>query len=478
MRIVVEYDRALTTAEQTAPLPTIETGATDRRLVTIENSGRDELITSQVVGFESLDRTQLQQRIGADLLGGQSSMAYLAKEDTPRPIITFTTKSREIVESVGARIGLAQTLLVVDEAGTYRAIQEYRVENRTEPFLEIELPAGARLWTVHVAGEPIKPAMVANTPNTNALERIRIPLIKTAEGDLDYPVVVKIGGQMAKPHWLSRVEFPLIHTTNIKVELSQVRLRLPESVQWFRFDGTLGQVQSESDLQAGWLAFRTRQLTELSQLLGSKSSASDYTKFRALNNFSALESTIRQNTAWFNEQGIRSEELAKQIDNNSAALQAAQQQAAQVDALQSKLGSGNREVLRDLYTDQSNKRSFNALGELGQNFAVVDETASEGDEAKAPVTNEWLDQNALQNSLGTKFSRLNPTEKAKPSTAQRADAMQMDAPQPPASDGSAQRVAGRQLDAKKDAASESQAQRYGRRFAGPSSQPSSRWSHG
>ncbi len=100
LRIVVEHDRALSNAEQAAPLPSIETGTTDRRMITIENSGRDELVTGRIVGFESLDRTQLQQRIGADLLGGKSSLAYLAKEDANELALTFTTKSREIIESV------------------------------------------------------------------------------------------------------------------------------------------------------------------------------------------------------------------------------------------------------------------------------------------------------------------------------------------------------------------------------------------
>ncbi len=258
----------------------------------------------------------------------------------------------------------------------------------------------------------------------------------------------------------------LIHTTNIKVELSQVRLRLPESIRWFRFDGTLGQVQNESDLQAGWLAFRTRQLTELSQLLGSKSNASDYTKFRARNNFSTLESTIRQNTAWFDQQGLRGEELAKQIDNNSAALQAAQQQAAQIDALQALSNTGNREVLRDLYTEQTNKRSFNALGELGQNFAVEEKVLAERDVTKAPVKNEWLGQNNLQNSPETKFSRLNPTEKANASKPQLDRALQLADPLPAAEGDGAYGMGGKQWDAKKDAQVESQAQRYGRRLQG------------
>ena len=33
------------------------------------------------------------------------------------------------------------------------------------------------------------------------------------------------------------IEFPLIHTLNIKAEKSTVTLRVPQSHQWFRFGG-------------------------------------------------------------------------------------------------------------------------------------------------------------------------------------------------------------------------------------------------
>ena len=134
-RVVVEHDRELTGGPHTAQLPVIETGTTDRRLVTLENVGRDELVTELVESFEPLDRSQLLQRFQADLLGGRSSQAYLAQEAAREPLLTFATKSREVIATAGARIGLAQTLLVIDELGTYRATQEYRVENRTETVL-------------------------------------------------------------------------------------------------------------------------------------------------------------------------------------------------------------------------------------------------------------------------------------------------------------------------------------------------------
>ena len=67
------------------------------------------------------------------------------------------------------------------------------VDNSTEQLLEIRLPEGADLWTARVAGEAVKPTVVAGAADRGS---VRIPLIKTAPGDLDYEVVLKYGGRM------------------------------------------------------------------------------------------------------------------------------------------------------------------------------------------------------------------------------------------------------------------------------------------
>ena len=156
-------------------------------------------------------------------------------------------------------------------------------------------------------------------------------------------------------------------------------------------------MQSESDLQAGWLSYRTRQLTDLSQLLGSKKAVSDYTRARALNNLSELESTIQQRTNEFTRNAQQSQELGKQLSSNSAALKIAQQQAAQVAQGQTTEGRGNRALLNDLYGTQSNGRSFNALGDLGQNFSFQTPATEPNvelkslDESTSELQSRWFD---------------------------------------------------------------------------------------
>ncbi len=281
--LVIEHDRLLTAQNQQAPIPIIETGTTEHRFVTLENSGRDELVIEKTSGMERLQRSQSQWNVLASLLGGKTTEAFVvtqAAADASSLALTYSTKDRTRVETVGARIGIAQTFMVVDENGIYRASQELRMENRTEQTLEIELPAGAQLWTATVAGDAVKPMLSGSNPTsaTGGGLRVRLPLVKTATGDLDYPIVIKYGGQVTKPGALRTLRFPLARTININVELSQVRLRLPPGMRWWNFGGSMSRVTGEDELQAGWISFRTRQLMELTQL----ASQTDNDDFRGL----------------------------------------------------------------------------------------------------------------------------------------------------------------------------------------------------
>ena len=255
----------------------VETGRTDRRLVAIENAGRDEVVIDaqrDVVGLEPVSRQQQAWRDLAAVLGDQITQAYAAVEDAAQPSLSFTTVQRQQAERAGARITLATTLLVVDQSGTYRALVQYRVTNATEQFLELTLPAGARLWTAAVAGEPVKPAQTV-PPRAGA---VRIPLVKTAEGEGDYSVELKYGGRLPIASGFRSVSFPLIRQTSINVEQSMVRLLLPESRQWFNFQGTMRLVEDESELARGFQSYLNKRIQEATQAL---SSGSDYTKVRA-----------------------------------------------------------------------------------------------------------------------------------------------------------------------------------------------------
>src|SRR5262249_21933757 len=160
---------------------------TDARYVTVESAGRDEVVVDEPQGLDVLSRQLSQWKTLASLLGSDITQAYLVREGAAAPKLTLKTKDRTAVETVGARIGLAETTLLIDSHGAYRGMVTYHVDNSTEQFLDVTLPPDARLWTVRVAGEGVKPV----TATAAKPQAVRIPLIKTAAGDTDYLVVLK-----------------------------------------------------------------------------------------------------------------------------------------------------------------------------------------------------------------------------------------------------------------------------------------------
>src|SRR4029079_3832677 len=222
-----------TAGDYSAPIPTIETGQTDHRYVTLESAGRDEIVASAQNGVDPLGQEQSEWRMLTGVLGRGLTQAYLVRQGSAQPLLALKAKDRAAVETAGARMVLAKTTLLFDAGGAYRGEQLYRIDNSVEQYLEVKLPQSSRLWTAHVAGEPVKPASDATT------DVVRVPLVKTARGDADYAVVLKYGGELGALDSLDQVDFPLIRTVNIHVERSQVELYVPETHRWFDFGGTM-----------------------------------------------------------------------------------------------------------------------------------------------------------------------------------------------------------------------------------------------
>ena len=204
-RVVIENDRQLGSSRQTVPVPRVLTGITEQRFATLQNAGRDEINVLPGEGFQSLNR-QLKQfsQLKQKLNGGEVTMAYVAAEESKKPVLQYETKQREVFDTVAASIEFSKTTMVVDSSGAYRALQIFQVNNRSEQYLEIELPTGARLLTVLVEGQPVKPVAWPAAANER---RLRIPLVKTQLGDLDYPVELKYSGSWDNLPTLMKLNF-------------------------------------------------------------------------------------------------------------------------------------------------------------------------------------------------------------------------------------------------------------------------------
>ncbi len=390
-RVVIENDRAITPGRQTAPLPLIDGGTVNHRYVTLENAGRDEVVVDGTPGMEPVNRPSRQwDQLVARLQGGDFATAYVTSEAGSGAEFGYQTKPRAMVVTAGATIGLARTDLVMDASGAYRASMVLNVDNRTEPYLEIRLPANAQLWAAHVASQPVKPARSAGASDDTLL---RIPLIKTAEGDLDYPVVLKYAGKIPSLNMLQNVAFPIIRTENIHIELSQVKLYLPEEYHWYQFDGTATRVQSEDDFTAGYVEYQTRTIEKLTQIMRD---SSEFSKSRAAYNVGNLKGKMQQLAQSASSSADGNEALRQNLYSNAQALEAATEETVELEGQKEQV-TDNRDRLNYFYQQQQNGLARNSVTRLGDNFRAdmpAAQPESKPDQGQNKFNEAWFEQDA------------------------------------------------------------------------------------
>ena len=401
LRVLIESDRLLTAGSQQAPIPVVETGSTERRFVVLENAGRDEAVVESHAGLQPLARQDEELARLRELGGlgqGETREAFVVRAEAgEQAALVYKRRRRELVETAGARIGLASTQLVLDEQGSYRAAQVYRVDNRTEQHLEVELPPGARLWTATVAGAPVKPTAPTTTQKTQ--RRVRVPLVKTAAGDLDFEVVVKYGGRMEPIGRFGSVRFPLIRTVNINVELSQVRLLLPRTHHWFAFGGTMRPVSDPGAFAAGYMAYQTKKLQQLVETL---SESNLFAQVRALENVDQLRSQMDR-YAGKAERFRSNVAVRQQRREQSAAVEMAERRMKQVQPAPSAAeATRGRDTLNRFFGRQENARALNVVQDIGDNFkkgglVIVDDNGQAEPTVEAGVrfNDAWIAGNSL-----------------------------------------------------------------------------------
>ena len=251
---------------------------------------------------------------------------------------------------------------MVDAAGAYRAQLELSLDNSSEQFLDVQLPEGATLWTVHVAGEPVKPGRV---PGASGDRHVLLPVRKTAKGDVNYLVVLKYGGKMPPLSAFSTVDFPLVRDvksysrqTAIGIERSQVKVYVPKTRQWFDFGGTMRRSEDEADLEAGRMAAFNKQGERLIEATQDKD---PFARLRATNN---LKSWVAESQKTQQENPrVANSYLQSQYAANYTTAQQAQEALKSVEGKEQKEKSAedNRERLNDLYQRQG---IVNAKGSL------------------------------------------------------------------------------------------------------------------
>lgn len=362
LRVLVEHDQALPESRLRLLPPVVKSGTTTRCYLAVENAGRDEVIIEPDASLTPVTPDRREWSTVSSLLRRSATEVYFTSWDESSveiPSLQFHTKQRKTVSTAGARIGLAQTLLVIDEHGFYRGRQSYRVDNQTEQFLLVELPAGARLLSARVAGRLVKPMEPEGSPS--GASRLRVPLVKTADGELDYEVLLKYGGHRRLPGYLRTSHFPLLQTLNVDVERSQVELRLPVTRQWTDFRGTMRKMRSRDDLHVYSLEYQTRQAKRLLQTLKF---GSEFSRARAYSNVKILNKSLRRNqSAWEQKQQRDPDSrLQNQLEDSRKVLEQTEQELQRASKqLEQQDGVENVQAMRGAYKRQHNQFARNRV---------------------------------------------------------------------------------------------------------------------
>jgi len=408
--VIVQNDRLLTPGKHTAPIPIVETGQTSRHYVALESLGLDEIVVDEHDRLEVLSRQLEQWQTLADILKREITRAYVVRDNTERPRLVFHTTTRAAVETAGATIGLAEADLYVDGAGVYRGTQIYRMNNRTEQFLEVELPEGARLWTAMVAGQPVKPTKV---PKDTSGRLLRVPLIKTAAGDRDFAVRLQYGGKMSPPRNLRKVTFPFPNAKNVNVQMSQVRLHLPRTHRWFNFAGSMRLSRDQGDLLAHRMAHVTKQLRQASEILRS---SNEYDKARVMSNIKVWKSeseALQDAAVDYNSNTL----VLENYDANAGTLLEIDEQLQQNEERSEEVDFyDNRYQLNTRWAKQKLSRARNVVQDAGQNWTgdvpthQADQDRPQPDDQR--FSRDWLKYNQLDNAPNVaKYTKGDPKAK-------------------------------------------------------------------
>ncbi|MCX5675027.1 MAG: hypothetical protein NTX87_08470, partial [Planctomycetota bacterium] len=195
------------------------------------------------------------------------------------------------------------------------------------------------------------------------------------------------------------LEFPLIRTVNINVDLSQVQLHLPETAEWLYFRGSMRRVTEEGEFEAGILSYQNKMAEGL---VRAAQFGTLFEKTRALSNLKNLSQSMQQ---WRGDVSgyAYNKNLQTEAANAQVILQSAEKEIQQQARQEAVDLYGNNDFIRDAYAGQKNVRARAIVGTLGDNWAGVQPPPAgpAGSSSLGTVdgrfNREWLATNRLEN---------------------------------------------------------------------------------
>ena len=169
--LLIAMERPLSDSRAAAPILTFQGAQRETGEVLVEGQGTLELTTSESGGLKRLDVREINPYLRAlSRYSLQAAFRYHRQPDeSPKLALEWTRFPDASVLSAFAERAVVTTLVTSEG----RSLTEVKltVKNQAQPFLKVELPAGASILTADVAGEKVKPVQGADGN--------RVPLLRS-----------------------------------------------------------------------------------------------------------------------------------------------------------------------------------------------------------------------------------------------------------------------------------------------------------
>jgi hypothetical protein len=237
-----------------------------RSHIVLENLTADEIAATTTRGVTPISIAAVPEGL-ADNVRRQAVAAYRITEEAA--VLVWQRRVREQETGLTASINLADLTTVIHADGRYRASAAYNIRNFTLQFLELELPPDSEVWSVHVSGQPVRPAKIHRQGRPITL----LPLQKTSAGDFSSKVVVIYAGRLGQPlHRWTQVRPPAPQIlSDVPVSRTLWTLRLPPeyNVSLVKRGSNLEEVAAAYQQEERKLSFLD-ELRQILQVAGTK----------------------------------------------------------------------------------------------------------------------------------------------------------------------------------------------------------------
>jgi hypothetical protein len=228
------------------PLPALWTEQADdgyRAVLAIQNLSRHEIRLQQQQGLSAVPTAEQRKLLPA---GVEKDLQYVLQSFDSDYRARLAVRPAEATERIAATIDLMQVTTAIDRAGQCRYEIVLLLQNRSEQFLQLQLPDELKLWSAMVDGQAVRPVV-----GSGGSDSVRVPLVRTSAAGLPYEVKLYLGGSLGGGiDSLQRIQPPAVRVANIPVKRTTWSLLLPEEYRYIRPEGNMSPVAGTAELMS------------------------------------------------------------------------------------------------------------------------------------------------------------------------------------------------------------------------------------